>query len=104
MKKVFYSLIFVFILSFAIFAFNIKEVTACETFSNSSIYNLKPGTGIDGLTSSTSNDEVTSPLAQMNMRTYFQNLYEYSPANLGESCGYVSLVQYLILTLSIMMK
>ena len=95
MKKVFYSLIFVFILSFAIFAFNIKEVTACETFSNSSIYNLKPGTGIDGLTSSTSNDEVTSPLAQMNMRTYFQNLYEYSPANLGVSCGYVSLVQYL---------
>ena len=29
------------------------------------------------------------------MDTYFSNLYEYSPDNVGVSCGFVSLIQYL---------
>lgn len=30
-----------------------------------------------------------------NIKTYFQNLYDYSPVNSAGSCGYVSLIQYM---------
>ncbi len=30
-----------------------------------------------------------------NMITYFRNLNDYSPRNRGNSCGYVSFIQYL---------
>ena len=99
MKKLIYGLIITFIVCFSGFLFNVDVAYASEVENiNEQEFFLRDcESQTDNVAESTSQIDITAPIVsdEMDMKTYFQNLYEFSPSNIIGTCSYVSLIQYL---------
>ena len=99
MKKLIYGLIITFIVCFSGFLFNVDVAYASEieNINEQEFFLRDCESQTDNDAESTSQIDITAPIVsdEMDMKTYFQNLYEFSPSNIIGTCSYVSLIQYL---------